>query len=137
MVRVNDHSPLTIHHSLLLILLAYLAVWVPLNFAVEASGVLTTLGQRGGVAVIEILVHGAVAVLCVGAAFLLRREPEGAVNVAAAAVVASAIVGVQSQYATTLPRQTAPGQHLPIAAAYVLNGFFWVWYLRRRARSSR
>jgi hypothetical protein len=121
----------------LLLLCAFLAVWVPTNFAAELATTLPSIGYRGAAAIVELLVHGVVAALAMAAAWaLLIAHPDGE-RFAMFAVVAATATAIQDLFWSALPSQTKPGDEWPIAAAYLLNGTFWLGYLRRRARSSQ
>src|SRR3954447_8660683 len=98
----------------LLLLCAVLMVWQPLTFAVEASSSLTTLGMRGAAGAVELLIHGAVAALSVAAGWALWQSSPGGPKLARAAIAAAAVVGVQSLYATALPRDVFPSDRLPL-----------------------
>ena len=121
----------------LLLLSAYLLVWIPVNFAAELAGSLATLGFRGPAAIAELAVHGAAAALAFAAGWALRSGNHDAERLAAAAVALTTATAVQSIYWTSLPRQTRPGSELPLALLYGAIGAAWLLYLRRRARLSR
>jgi hypothetical protein len=121
----------------LLLLSAYLVVWVPLNFAAELASVLPSLGVRGAPAAVEIVVHGAAAAVCVAAGRALWSGSADAFGLASVAVALSTAVAIQSLLWSSLPGQTMPGDHLPLSVLYAAHGLAWLWYLRRRARASR
>lgn len=121
----------------LLLLSAYLLVWVPLNFAAELLSVLPSLGMRGAPAVVEIAVHGTAAALSVAAGLAIWSGNQGAIELASAAVVLSTLVAIQSLFWSALPSQTKPGDHVPLSLLFAAHGSAWLWYLRRRARASR
>lgn len=120
-----------------LLLCAFLALWVPMNFAAELATTLPSLGYRGGPAIIELFVHGVAAALAMAAAWALLTAHPDAERFAMLAVVVATAIAVQGLFWSYLPSQTKPGDEWPIAAAYVANGVLWVAYLRRRARSFR
>lgn len=115
------------------LLSATLLVWRPLDFAIEFSSALPSLGQRGLAGVSELLVHGAVAALAVAAIRALWNGMPSGVMLARAALVASALATVQSHYWSVLPHQTMPGDRLPLAAIGVLVAGLWLVYLRKVA----
>jgi hypothetical protein len=121
----------------LLLLSAYLLVWVPLNFAAEFASVLPSLQVRGGLAISEVAAHGLVAVLSVAAGWALWSGNDDAFRLASLAVTLSTIVAIQSLYWSRLPGQTKPGDEVPLSLLAAAHGFGWLWYLRRRARASR
>jgi hypothetical protein len=121
----------------LLLLSAYLLVWVPLNFAAELASVLPSVAVRGAVAAIELVVHGGVAAIAFAAGWALRSGNDDALGFASLAVGLSTFAAVQSLFWSSLPSQTMPGDHLPLALLYAAHGTAWLWYLRRRARVSR
>ncbi|HET7221008.1 MAG TPA: hypothetical protein VFJ02_23300 [Vicinamibacterales bacterium] len=118
----------------MLILCAVLALWRPLGFAVELPLVLPSLGMRGIAGAIELLFHGAVAVLAIAAVRALAGELPLGPPLAAAALVASAAATVQSLYWSALPNQTVPGSELTIATLAVLHALVWLIYLKRSRR---
>jgi len=120
----------------LLLLCAYLLVWVPINFAAELATSLPGLGFRGPLAVLELVVHALAAALAVAAGLALWRGSDDT-TLAAAAVVVAAAIAIQSLYWTTLPGQTMPGDKLPLSILAAAHAAVWVWYLRRRGRSFR
>jgi hypothetical protein len=121
----------------LLLLSAYLLVWVPLNFAAELASVLPSVGVRGASAWIELLVHAGVAALAFAAGWAIRSGNDDALGFASLAVGFSTVTAIQSLFLSSLPSQTMPGDHLPLALIYAAHGSAWLWYLRRRARVSR
>jgi hypothetical protein len=114
----------------LLLLSVILLVWQPRNFAIELLTTLPSLGMRGAVALVELLAHGAVAVLCVAAGWALWTATPHGPALAAVALIVSAIAGVQSLYWSILPSQTMPGDHLPLAILIVAHATAWLAYLR-------
>ena len=121
----------------LLLLCAFLAVWVPTNFAAELVTTLPSLGYRGTAAVVELFVHGVAAALAMAAAWAMLTAHPDAERFAMLAVIVATAIAIQDLFWSSLPSQTKPGDEWPIAAAYVANGALWVAYLRRRAQSSR
>ncbi|MCA1559128.1 MAG: hypothetical protein LC753_00445 [Acidobacteria bacterium] len=120
-----------------LLLSAFLLVWVPANFAAELLSSLPGLAARGASAIIELVTHAAVAALAAAAGIAVRTDRQSALPLAALAVTAAAVAAVQSLYWSFLPRQTMPGDRLPLAGLNVLHAAAWLVYFRRRARSFR
>ena len=117
-----------------LVLCGFLLVWRPLNYAAELAGALPSLGIRGAPAIVEVIVHGFAAALAVAGGWSLwTASPHGPV-LARAAVIASAVVSVQSLYWSALPSQIAPGDHLPLAVLAVAHAAAWLAYLQRSRR---
>lgn len=119
------------------LLSAFLLVWVPANFAAELLSALPGLSARGAPAIIELVAHGAAAALAAAAGIAVRTDGPSALSLAALAVAAAAVVAVQSLYWSFLPRQTFPGDRLPLAGLNVVHAAAWLIYFRRRARSFR
>jgi hypothetical protein len=119
-----------------ILLCAYLMVWVPMNFAAELTTTLPSIGFRGLTAILELAVHGAVAAIAVAAGWATWSGNQAYAE-AAFAVVLSTVVAIQSLLVSSLPRQTKPGDELPLAFVAAVHAGAWVWYLRRRARLSR
>jgi hypothetical protein len=117
-----------------LLLCAVLMVWQPLTFAVEASSSLTSLGMRGASGAVELSIHGAVAALSVAAGWALWQSGPSGPKLARVAIVAAALVSVQSLYATVLPSNVFPSDRLPLALLTVAHAAAWLAYLWRSAR---
>jgi hypothetical protein len=88
------------------------------------------MSMRGPGAVMELIAHAAVAALAVGAAWALWIGNPRAPAFAVVALVASAAAAVQSLYWSSLPGQTMPGDHLPLALLAVAHAAGWIAYLR-------
>ncbi len=121
----------------LLLLCVILLVWQPLSFAVEAASTLPTVGMRGAPAVIEMAAHGVVAAISFAAGWALWQASPAGPRLAAAALVAGAVTGVQSLYWSVLPSNVFPGDRLPLASVIVLHSCAWLAYLRRSKRVKR
>ena len=116
------------------LLAGILGGWVPLNFSAELSTTLPSIGMRGAVAVVELIVHGAAAALSVSAGYALwLRRPHGPM-LARAAVVINSLVVIQRHYWSILPSQTMPGDELWLSIAAVLHSALWLVFLHRSAR---
>jgi hypothetical protein len=116
------------------LLAGILGVWVPLNFAAELATTLPSIGMRGEVAVVELIVHGVAAALSVSAGYALwLRRPHGPM-LARAALVINALVAIQRHYWSILPSQTMPGDELWLSIAAVLHSVAWLGFLQRSAR---
>lgn len=111
-----------------------LFIWPAVTFASELSSSFASLDMRGAPAITELTAHAVVAVLSVAASWALWIGSPGAARLAAAAVASSAAVAVQSLYWTRLPRQTMPGDKLPLAALVVAVTIGWLAHLRRLPR---
>jgi hypothetical protein len=122
----------------LVLLCGFLFVWEPRKFAGELAGSLGTIGMRGPAAVVELVAHAAVAAVAVAAAWALWIGNPRAPAIAVVALVASAAAAVQSLYWSSLPGQTMPGDHLPLALVAVAHAAGWIAYLRfsRRVRTT-
>ena len=116
------------------ILRVVLYVWQPLTFAGELLASLGSLGMRGAPAVTELLAHGGSAGLSVAAARALSNESPAGPTIAGLALVLAAILGVQSLYWSSLPRNTMPADKLPLALLTVAHSTAWLIYLRRSKR---
>src|SRR5262245_50682576 len=118
----------------LILLSAYLLVWVPLNFAALAARSLSSLGSRGWPAAAELVVHGASAVLCAVAGWMLRAGNPSGRGLAVAALALNAVVTLQALYTSALPRDVQPGLAAPLAIVTVSHALAWLAYLRRSQR---
>jgi hypothetical protein len=117
------------------LLSSYLLIWAPATFAVDFLRTLPSIGVRGPGAWIELAVHGIVAMTCAAGGRMLRIGTPAGPAVAAAGVAARAVIGVQSLFWTALPRDVAPGTHLPIALLTCANAVLWLMVIRSISRS--
>ena len=117
-----------------LLLGAYLLLWVPITFANEIFAAGPSLGMRGAPALVELAVHGVVTVLCAAAGWMLLAAAPAALPVASGAVAAAALVSIQSLVWTRLPRQTAPGERVPLVLLILAHAIFWLVMLARARR---
>jgi hypothetical protein len=118
----------------ILVLAAFLLVWMPLTFSGELTATLPSIAIRGWAAVLELLVHGAMTAFFVAAGLaLVRRDPHGP-TFAVIALAGSSAVIVQSMFWSVLPRQTMPGDRTLIAVASIVHAAAWIAYLRRSRR---
>jgi len=86
--------------------------------------------MRGAVGAIELLFHGAVAAVAVAAVRAIWGGMPAAFMLGRIALIASAVASVQSLNWSVLPRQTAPGEALPLSIGAVLHAATWLVYLR-------
>ncbi len=120
-----------------LLLCAYLLGWVPLNFANELFATVPSLQMRGAPAIIELALHGMAAMLCATAGWMLWVGAPAGLTLAAAAVTAAGLVSLQSLFFTVLPRNTAPGERIPLALVTCAHTAFWLAIIVRAARRER
>jgi hypothetical protein len=83
---------------------------------------------------VELAAHGAAALLCAAAGWMLWVRHAAGVGVARAALVVEAAVTVQGLFVSALPRDVAPGLAWPIAAVVVAHALAWLAYLARSRR---
>jgi hypothetical protein len=112
------------------LLSSYLLIWAPGTFAVEFLATLPSIGVRGPGAWIELVVHGIVAMTCAAGGRVLRIASPAGPAVAAVGVGARAMIGLQSLFWSALPRDVAPGTHLPLALLTCANAVFWLIVIR-------
>ena len=108
-----------------------LIAWEPLRFAGEALRVLPSIGYRGALAGVELLVHGLVAALSATAGFALWNETPDARRIATIAVIALMGRAVQSVYWSVLPNSTKPGDEAWTAGVAVLIGMVLLAAIRK------
>jgi hypothetical protein len=113
------------------VLAVLLFVWEPMRVATELLTSMPTLGMRGPIAIAELAAHAVAAAIAVAAGRALWTGAPHGPSLAIAALVASTAVSLQSLYASALPQQTSPGQHLPFAILAVIYAAGWIAYLRR------
>jgi hypothetical protein len=114
-----------------LVLSAYLLGWIPIGFAAELFAAFPSIGRRGTIAAVELIVHGASAIMSATAGWMLLARAPVAGAASAAAVVLGSVVTIQSLFWTVLPRNVAPGDRLPLAILAVGNGVFWLMVIHR------
>lgn len=114
---------------LLSLLALFLFIWEPLRVASEFTQSLSTIGMRGGPAVVELIAHAIVAAIAVAAAWSLWNGAHHGPAMAIVALILSAAASVQSLYWSRLPHQTPPGAQLPLATIAVAHAAAWVAYL--------
>ena len=118
----------------LILLSAYLLVWVPLNFAALAIRSFSSLDDRGVPAVAEFALHGAAAVLCAVAGWMLRVGNAAGRRLSVAALLVNAGATLQALYSSALPRDVQPGLAFPLAMVTVAHALVWLAYLKRSRR---
>jgi hypothetical protein len=104
----------------------------PLHFARELIAVIQTITYRGGLAMLEVSLHGGVAALCVAAGFSLLNDSPDARRIAAAAITASFLRVVQSTWWSALPDNTIPGDEPFKLATAALVAAIALVIIRRR-----
>ena len=117
--------------SWLLLLCGYLAVWQPLTLAAEVTATLGSLAMRGPVGVAELVAHALVAAVAFAAGWGLWSGNPNGPALAEIALTAGAAATVQSLYWTWLPRNTMPGDRLPLSVVAIAHAVAWIVYLRR------
>lgn len=105
----------------------------PLRFAGEALTVLPSIGYRGAIAAVELLVHGLVAALSAGAGFALWNGTSDARRIATVAVIALMARAVQSVYWSVLPNSTMPGDEAWAAGVAVAVGIVMLAVIRAKS----
>ena len=117
------------------LLAGILGVWVPFNFSAELATTLPSVGMRGAVAIVELIVHGAAAALSVSAGYALWLRRPHSPMLARAALVINALVSIQRHYWSILPSQTMPGDELWLSIAAAVHSVAWLVFLHRSARA--
>ena len=118
-----------------LLLAAILILWQPLGFAATAGRTIPSLGFRGWIAAIELVVTGFAAALSVAAAWSLWNRAPHAVPLARFALILSTARTVQSLYWTRLPSDVVPGTERILTAFAVAHAGAWLIYLSRARRA--
>lgn len=108
-----------------------LIAWEPLRFAGEALRVLPSIGYRGTIAGVELLVHGLVAALSAGAGFALWNAAPDARRIATIAVIVLMARAVQSLYWSVLPNNVMPGDEAYAVGLPVVIGAMMLFVIRR------
>jgi hypothetical protein len=108
-----------------------LLLWQPASFARVASLAIPSLGYRGWLAGVELIVAGAIAAVSVAAWWsLVTRQPHG-IPLARIALMLSAARSIQSLYWTMLPSDVVPGTETIYTAAIIGFTAGWLLYLGR------
>jgi hypothetical protein len=116
---------------LLRVLAFLLLLWQPATFVRVASVAIPSLGYRGWLAGVELIVAGGVAALSVAAWWsLVTRQPHG-IALARVALILSAARSIQSLYWTMLPSDVVPGTEAIYTAAIIAFTAGWLLYLGR------
>ena len=118
------------------LLSSYLLIWAPGMFALELLSALPSMGMRGMPAWIELVVHGAVAIVCGVAGRMIRIGTPAAPALAMWGILARAAISIQSLFWTTLPSEVAPGTRGPLTALACINALVWVGVVRWSASSA-
>jgi hypothetical protein len=118
----------------LLLLCATLLVWQPINLAFTMSGLVDELSVRGAGLGIILLARLLAAGLGIAAGLALLQLKPGAVSIAKASLVFSAIVDV-AVYATPYsPDNRPPGDATIVLGVSLLYYSVWLAYLLRSKR---
>jgi hypothetical protein len=121
-------------HGWLLVLCVLLLVWQPLNLGVTMAGQVGVVSLRGpGLAVI-LLARLLAAGLGIAAGLSLFQVRPGAVTIARASLVFSAIVDVIVYATPYSPNNRPPGDATIILAASLVYYGAWFGYLKRSRR---
>jgi hypothetical protein len=108
-----------------------LIAWEPLRFAGEALRVLPSIGYRGAIAGVELLLHAVVAALSAGAGFALWNGTPDARRIATIAVIVMMARAVQSVYWSVLPNSTKPGDEVWTAGVALVVGIVMLAVVRK------
>ena len=118
----------------LLVLCGLLLVWQPINLATTMSGLVDELSARGAGLGVILLARLLGAGLGIAAGLSLFQLRPGAVSIAKASLVFSAVVDI-AVYATPYsPNNRPPGDATIILAASLLYYGVWFAYLMRSKR---
>ena len=120
------------------LLSSYLLIWVPGTFALELLSALPSMGMRGGLAWVELALHGAAAALCGTAGRMIRVASPAAFRFAVMGILGRTACSIQSLLSTLLPRDVAPGTRGFLIALACANAAVWLavaaWTCRRHTR---
>ncbi len=118
----------------LLVLCALLLVWQPVNLAFTMSGLVDELSMRGAGLGIILLARLMAAGLGIAAGLALFQQAPGAVVIAKASLVFSALIDI-AVYATPYsPSNRPPGDATIILAGSLVYYGIWLAYLARSKR---
>lgn len=117
--------------SIPLVLLAIiLAAWEPLNLALFVAPRVSSIAMRGWEAVALVVARVLVAALGIAAGMALWRRAPGAVPLASAALVLSALAAAVTLGTSILPTNLPPGDAPFWIALVAIHNGAWLVYLR-------
>jgi hypothetical protein len=118
----------------LLLLCILLLVWQPFNLAMVMSGLMDELSVRGAGLGIIMLGRLLAAGLGIAAGLALLQRRPGAVSIARASLVFSAVVDLVVYATPYSPNNRPPGDATIVLAASLLYYTIWFAYLARSRR---
>jgi hypothetical protein len=118
----------------LLVLCVLLLVWQPLNQGLTISGLVARLSLRGAGLAVILLARLLAAGLGIAAGLSLWQVKPGAVTIAKASLVYSALVDVIVYVTPYSPSNRPPGDATIILGASLVYYGLWVAYLLRSER---
>jgi chromate transport protein ChrA len=127
---MNDQQP---HSRRLpqLILAGLLLIWQPFSLAMTMSGLLDQLSARGTGLALILLIRLVAAGLGIAAGLAIFRRQSGAVTIAKASLVFSALVDIVVYATPYSPNNRPPGDATIILVASLLYYAGWFIYLTR------
>lgn len=120
----------------LLIFCALLLVWQPINLALTMSGLVDDLSNRGAGLGVILLARLLAAGLGIAAGLALCQLKPGALGLAKASLVVSALVDIIVYATPYSPVNRPPGDATIILIASLANDAVWFVYLTRSKRVS-
>jgi len=132
---MNDQQPHPRRVPLLILALLLLA-WQPFSLAMTMSGLLDELSVRGAGLGLILLMRLAAAGLGIAAGLALFRRQPGAIAIAKASLVFSALVDIVVYATPYSPNNRPPGDATIILGASLLYYAGWFIYLRASSRES-
>jgi len=118
----------------LLVLCGLLLVWQPIDLAMTMSGLVDELSARGTGLAMILLMRLIAAGLGIAAGLALFQLTPGAVTIAKASLVFSAIVDVIVYATPYAPHNRPPGDAAVVLAASLAYYAIWFTYLSRSKR---
>ena len=118
----------------LLVLCALLLIWQPINLAFAMSGLVDELSMRGAGLGVILLARLMAAGLGIAAGLALFQQRPGAVVIAKASLVFSALVDTVVYGTPYSPNNRPPGDATIIFAGSLLYYGIWFVYLARSKR---
>ena len=134
MKPVNDSGPRSGVGGWLLVLCLLLLVWQPVSIALVASSALDALAIRGLPMALILVMRLAVAAVGIAAGLALVKRRPGAVILARAALVLSAVADLIVYTTPYFPNNRPPGTTPFYIAASIAYSAVWIAYLSRSTR---
>jgi hypothetical protein len=104
-------------------------MWEPIAFAIVAAGAFNAIAVRGAPVILVLVARLLTTLACVVAGRALVDRKTGALNIARAALVSSAVVQIFAAMTPYFPSNRPPEQTLVYVGWTIVYYFGWTLYL--------